>query len=75
MDKDRKMKVLKSCPFCGSNLSRLLRTTDLRSMKTVFYVKCLNCGVETAYRAKKISAISLWQKRINHKDNEIENVE
>ena len=66
--------VLKPCPFCGSNQIRLSKTTDLRAMRTVYYVKCYNCGVETAYRIKRSNAISLWQKRINHRSKRIEMV-
>lgn len=49
---------LKPCPFCGGK-------ARIFEMRTMSWVKCANCGCETALLDTIKEAVATWNRRVN----------
>ena len=58
--------MIKSCPFCGSNdtkLANAYRQHGNSEYKEEFHVLCNNCEASAGYCDSKVAAVKKWNQR------------
>lgn len=61
MNKDK----LKQCPFCGGEPKLEVIPIDYAAaMHEMYFIRCLNCGVQIRKTYKRSKALDLWNRRI-----------